>query len=1184
MPKTESKLQRQFDDPGVRQRGHRYFCEGRVRLKGFDDDSLNAEVRGTRTYRTRLTQGRRGLRLQCDCPHAAGGAACKHLWATLLEVHSDPSATAWLEGIVSVPDQRLLDRATGWDEVADDVDDSYEDERGSGFGSGSGSGSGFGSGSGSGSGSNSAGSLFGSGSSTSGVAPWSPRTPRAHTPDWEIWLRSLDGQLPPTSTHGTHPSTSSPRPKSAPQPIELGFFVSEFYGDSLVGLEVRSRQQRKDGTWGVFREGNLKREDMARIEPPDNAAVLDRLLGAQDWRLPQTRTLSSRFGLEPELFAQLGPELAARGSLFDPEGEPLQWDDGGTWVVTAVVRPGNAPGKDPGSEPRKGSGSRPGNGAGSAPSVYETRILVRRGEESDDVEMFTPLTHPFSIRDGKVVRVEGPLFWSPLGSRVLRVPAEDVDTFLESLVSKVGGPRLDAPAELEWTSISPEFQPRLVLMGQDEVPPPFRNSQSDTDDSWVDYAKPQMSDDELAARVEFDYSGVAVDWRSRTSRLVDSNRRTVIDRSLEDEASRLAELRGHGAKAKRWAHGPFFTVKTSRLPDLVQMLTPLGWDIRAKDQPMRSPGSIKTSLRSEIDWFELDVRVEYAQGVFADVSDLLRAAKRGERTVQLGDGSIGLLPEEWMERNGFLLESGQKKEESLRFEPSQAALLAVLLEQQTNVDVDATFDRIRSEIESFHRVEPEEARASFKGKLRSYQREALGWFGFLRRFDFGGCLADDMGLGKTVMVLALLDSRRGVRAQGGKEKRPSLVVVPRSLVFNWMLEATKFAPKLQVFDFSGPSRGTLASAMSADVIITTYGVLRRDVLDFKEAEFDYAILDESQAIKNSNTATARAARLLQARHRLAMSGTPIENHLGELWSLFAFLNPGLLGGAGVFKRFSSRTSFADTEQQDGTVDMVARAVRPFLLRRTKEQVATELPPKEEQTVYCDLSRAQRRFYDGLRDHYRRSLLENRKKTKESTRQNQIEVLEALLRLRQAACHPGLVDSDKAPQESAKLDLLMDRLLELHSEGHKALVFSQFTSLLALAKDRLNAHNIPFEYLDGQTRNRAEKVKSFQESDDIRVFLISLKAGGTGLNLTTASYVFLLDPWWNPAAEAQAIDRAHRIGQQRPVLACRLVARDTVEERILELQERKRDLADSIVRAETSLLRGLNGEDLELLLS
>jgi len=302
----------------------------------------------------------------------------------------------------------------------------------------------------------------------------------------------------------------------------------------------------------------------------------------------------------------------------------------------------------------------------------------------------------------------------------------------------------------------------------------------------------------------------------------------------------------------------------------------------------------------------------------------------------------------------------------------------------------------------------------------------------------------------------------------------------------------------------------------------------------------------------------------------------VENHIGELWSIFEFLNPGQLGSAARLKRFLSGG------RGGSAAEVVARAVRPFLLRRTKSQVLSDLPEKTEQTIFCELGETQRKAYDELREHYRQEL--SGRIGKMGIGRSRIAVLEALLRLRQTACHPGLVDAARIDEPAAKLETLLEQLAEVLAEGHKVLVFSQFTSFLSIVRRQLDARSVAYEYLDGKTTDRQARVAHFQEDPDCRLFLVSLKAGGQGLNLTAADYIYILDPWWNPAVEAQAVDRAHRIGQTRPVFAYRLIARDTVEEKILALQDRKRDLAESIVRADENMISTLTPEDVELLLS
>jgi SNF2 family DNA or RNA helicase len=432
-----------------------------------------------------------------------------------------------------------------------------------------------------------------------------------------------------------------------------------------------------------------------------------------------------------------------------------------------------------------------------------------------------------------------------------------------------------------------------------------------------------------------------------------------------------------------------------------------------------------------------------------------------------------------------------------------------------------------------------------------------------------------MGLGKTVQVLALLESRREAV---DVPHRPSIVVVPRSLIFNWLNEARRFTPGLRMLDFAHPQR-RFEDIAGADVVLTTYGTLRRDSARLASVDFDYAILDEAQAIKTASSASAKAARLLRARHRLAITGTPIENRIEELWSLFDFLNPGMLGARTTFAALA-RLQSAGASAGDRSV--LSRALRPVVLRRTKTQVAPELPARVEQTLLVELEGAQRRRYDHLLAAYRESVLSRVDRL--GLGKARMHILEALLRLRQAACHLALVDKRDAGTASAKLDALIPALEEVAAEGHKAIVFSQFTQFLALLRAKLDAAGVAYEYLDGKTIDRQSRVDRFQSDAGCSIFLISLKAGGHGLNLTAADYVYILDPWWNPAVEAQAIDRAHRIGQTRRVIATRIVASGTIEEKILELQASKRALADAILGQDEGVLAHIGREELEMLLS
>jgi len=479
-------------------------------------------------------------------------------------------------------------------------------------------------------------------------------------------------------------------------------------------------------------------------------------------------------------------------------------------------------------------------------------------------------------------------------------------------------------------------------------------------------------------------------------------------------------------------------------------------------------------------------------------------------------------------------------------------------------------------LEDFTGLEAVALPAGFGAELRPYQQTGLNWLQFLRAHGFGGVLADDMGLGKTAQALAHL----WVEKCAGRLDRPALVVCPKSLLPNWRNEAARFAPGLRLLCVHGSQRAPLLEAVADfDVVVTTYPLLARDSDALARQEFSLLICDEAQQLKNPRTQAAQAARRIGARQKLALTGTPLENHLGELWALFDLLLPGYLGDADGFRR-RVRTPV----ERDGDTEVarrLARRIKPFLLRRTKDEVATELPPKTEILRTVTLSGGQRDLYETVRatmDAKLREVIARKGLARAS-----IEILEALLKLRQVCCDPRLLPGEaRAGAASAKLELLFELLPALLQEGRRVLLFSQFTSMLALIEAELADRGIGYVKLTGQTRDRETPVARFQ-SGAVPVFLISLKAGGVGLNLTAADTVIHYDPWWNPAVETQATDRAHRIGQDKPVFVYKLIAEGTVEERILALQARKAELAAGIYGAEAGLGGALDAEDLAALL-
>ena len=464
---------------------------------------------------------------------------------------------------------------------------------------------------------------------------------------------------------------------------------------------------------------------------------------------------------------------------------------------------------------------------------------------------------------------------------------------------------------------------------------------------------------------------------------------------------------------------------------------------------------------------------------------------------------------------------------------------------------------------------------SFRTELRHYQMQGVAWLDLLRESDLGGVLADDMGLGKTVQILAFLslEKARGHIAQ------PVLIVAPTSLMTNWFNEAQKFAPDLKVLVLHGPDRKhSFAAIPEHDVVLTTYPLIARDREVLLSRDWHMAVLDEAQTIKNPDAATTRWLRDIKARHRFCLTGTPMENHLGELWSIMSFANPGYLGDKAGFAR-QWRTPI-EKRADKVRAAALARRVRPFMLRRTKAEVAAELPAKSEIVERIVLEGKQRDLYDAIRlsmsDKVRKAIQQR------GLAKSHIVVLEALLRMRQVCCDPALLKLDDGVERpSAKLDRLMEMVLELLSEGRKIIVFSQFTSMLDLVRKRLDAEAVRYGVLTGDTKDRKRAIDGFQNGTN-DVFLVSLKAGGVGLNLTAADTVIIFDPWWNPAVEEQAIDRAHRIGQDKAVFVYRLVAAGTVEEKMEGLKERKRALADSLFDRDGRIASTLTEEDVRAL--
>jgi superfamily II DNA or RNA helicase len=1151
-----------YFDSGVQHRGDNYFRTGRVHIDSTSASRIVAVVKGSEHYRVELKRAGRKIDATCTCPYFDVDF-CKHIWAAILAVEKQPLLQG--KGLKLVhgdygddefdsdfdedddsgddddDDEEEHEEEDEDEEEEEDEDEDYDYDE----------------------------------DDAENDVPvlWQPRrvpkrarqparaaSPRpSRKPKAPSWRRQMAGLI------GAQSSADSPSSEPWPATRQL-LYVIDVASARLEGalhLEVLWRDLKMDGGWSKPKSRYLRREWQQQTPDVNDRQILASLAGATpvvgqnhygyQSTFAHEGTLPHRYHLiDPQPRLML-PLLCRTGRchlrLQNDEGEDeqlgpsLTWQDGEPWQFRLEMR-----------------GSR-------EMDQYEIFGTLRRGEERMDLAAPVVLFEAgiLCMREWAAPFVHhGAFAWIALlrehGS--VRVPVEQSEEFLAELLRQPRLPPVDLPEELRYEEVRLTPRPRLTVK-------PLKNG---------------AYGDQLHGELSFDYDGVVMAHGQADCGLLQTTRRRILLRDFD--AERAAELRLHPLG---WRWGTPDYLRRSRrlelaarhLPAVVRELTAEGWHIEAEGKVYRTAGKFDLQVSSGVDWFELRAAVEFDDKV-VQLPELLAAMRRGEKMVKLGDGSLGLLPEVWLKQYGLLAGLGDTRGDHVRFKRTQAGLLDALLAAQPEARCDARFAQVRDELRSFAGIQALAPPAGFEGALRPYQRDALGWFDFLRRFGFGGCLADDMGLGKTVQVLAMLEARRELRERRSSSTSPvgpSLAVVPKSLIFNWKQEAARFSPRLRVLDHTGSERlKGGAHFEDYDLVLTTYATLRNDAVDFKDVRFDYVILDEAQAIKNADSVSAKSARLLQAHHRLALSGTPIENHLGELWSLFEFLNPGMLGAAAVFKMTDGATRNPDVD----TRKLLARALRPFLLRRTKEQVLRELPPKFEQTLYCELDTRQRGLYDQLRDHYRAALLK-RVRT-DGIERVRIQILEALLRLRQAAIHPGLLDKDRVSEPSAKLDMLLPRVLEVIEEGHKTLVFSQFTGMLAILRRHLDREGVPYEYLDGKTRDRQTCVERFQTDPACKLFLISLKAGGVGLNLTAAQYVFLLDPWWNPAVEAQAIDRAHRIGQTSQVFAYRLIARGTVEEKVLELQNTKRDLADAIVGANEGIIRNLGSEDLELLLS
>jgi non-specific serine/threonine protein kinase len=639
---------------------------------------------------------------------------------------------------------------------------------------------------------------------------------------------------------------------------------------------------------------------------------------------------------------------------------------------------------------------------------------------------------------------------------------------------------------------------------------------------------------------------------------------------IQPEGSHSLALKGSDVLKNNW----FFLFVDA----MQEMKVPVyGYDALKNFRFNTAKPQTKIHISGSTDWFDAKVDI-----VFGDqkvtIADVKKALANRQQFVPLNDGTLGVLPEEWIKKYSLLFRVGEGKANQLRLSKYHMSVIDELYENRSEEELVIKLEEKYEQLREFNRIKEIDPPEHLQHILRPYQVHGFHWLNYLHEVNWGGILADDMGLGKTVEALSFLHHYK--KTYGTLK---AMVVCPTTLMFNWENEIKKFTPELTYHIHHGGERARNDQGLKEyDIIITTYGTLRSDIKLMVDIKFDYVVLDESQAIKNPASKVTRAACLLQAKHRLCMSGTPLQNNTFDIFAQMNFLNPGMLGSIEFFRQEFAVPidKFGEQERKDH----LRKLLFPFILRRTKEQVAKDLPEKTETILFCEMEDEQRKIYDAYRNDYRDKILGTIEE--QGIQKSQLTILQGLMKLRQICDSPSILnETDKYPNHSIKLEELAREITE-NIGDHKALIFSQFLGMLALIRNKLKELDVKFEYFDGSTSaiERERAIQSFQNDHECRVFLISLKAGGVGLNLTAADYVYIVDPWWNPAVEQQAIDRTHRIGQTKNIFAYRMICKDTIEDKILQLQEKKRVLARDLIADDEGFVKALTRQDVEYLFS
>lgn len=940
--------------------------------------------------------------------------------------------------------------------------------------------------------------------------------------DWAAALESI-------RTRVTEDVAAGALKKRAPRELVYVLHTSESRLRDALVVELYVRERGATSTLKMARYGGAREErSLLGAEDKGIVALLDAAGRARTVSEAGRAPAMGRIGVPSAYHSLLLPQLCATGRFFAQESlfsapEPLCWadddalldlelcvqPDGDDWLLDGVLTDGQR---------RLG--------------VRDLALVLSAGLLLDGAVF---RGHELGAHFEWVYRLRR--------QGAIQIPAAARDEMLLRLARIPDLPPLTLPPELHWSVLRPKPSVTVVL-------------EADPDDER-----------HLWAELRFAYAEHEVSASDRSSGIPDATGRRFFRRAAQAERALVSEwnelLEAVGARPS----GPErVRLKRRVVGDVITQAGDKGWTVNAEGCQVRMPKQIFGSASFKTDWFDLDVSVQFGD-VEVDIGSLL--AHAGERFVPLPDGSKGVVTQA-LQRCLKLAKLGEARDGKVQFQGAQAGVVDALLMTLDASTSDRAFERYRSRLK--RPVAPEGTLSTpraFSGTLRSYQLEGYHWMHSVASLGLGCCLADDMGLGKTVQVYALLCRWHGQRK--ASSRGTSLIVAPKSLVYNWVDEGRKFAPTLSVVPYTGREREALDGRLRRfDVVVTTYGTMKRDIMSLRKVDFHGIVLDEAQAIKSPYSQTSKACRLLRGRHRVALSGTPVENRSEELWSMFEFLNPGLLGRLSEFQS-------AFSGEDDERTQLLGAALGPLMLRRTKMEVLRDLPKKTEQDIRVELTGEHAKIYRSVLHHFRQKMLEVEGRAKN------VHALEALLRLRQAACHPGLIRPEWRSVKSDKISRLVEQAESLVAAGDKILVFSQFTSLLSIVEDELKSRGVVYDRLDGSTSDREGVVKRFQDREEGAVFLLSLKAANCGLNLTCSNYVFLLDPWWNPAVEAQAVDRVYRIGQRRAIFAYRMISMGTVEEKVQKLQAQKRRLAESLV-PETANAPKFSMEDLEQLLS